>query len=258
MFSGKVLLVAVIIFLQSCSPAFKANAQGELDPIDAVKTFAQFRFAKIVPVESDNTWGILYSDNYNKIQLFKATDKGLRLEWKLASLGAPVVEFFYADVEGDGRNEIIIATVNGRVLIYDAYEYQNTWENLSDRFDVITAMQIADIDDDPQLEVVLIANDRLFIYDGLTKSRQWVSARPYKARQIVIANVDKDDQLEIILNTGLIIDSKFLNIQVEWDKHFGDKISVYDVNNDGYPEIIGELPDLSLRIFDAYTQREFW
>ena len=47
-------------------------------------------------------------------------------------------------------------------------------------------------------------------------------------------------------------------IQVEWDKHFGERISVYDINNDGYPEIIGELPDLSLRIFDAYTQREFW
>ena len=88
MFSRKVLVVAVIIFLLCCGPAFKANAQVKLDPIDAIKTFAQFRFAKIIPVERDRTWGILYSDNYNKIQLFKATDKGLRLEWKLASLHA--------------------------------------------------------------------------------------------------------------------------------------------------------------------------
>jgi len=45
---------------------------------------------------------------------------------------------------------------------------------------------------------------------------------------------------------------------VEWDKDFGNKISVFDLNNDGYPEIVGELSDLSLRIFDAYTQREVW
>jgi hypothetical protein len=250
--------MAVIVLLLSCNQAYEAQAQAKPDPIKAVKTFAQFRFAKVVPVEADNTWGILYVDNYNKMQLFKATSRGLRLEWKLASLGAPVVEYFYADVEGDGRSEILIATVNGRVLIYDAYSYQNTWENLSDPFDMITAMQIADIDEDPQLEIVLIANDMLFIYDGLTKSRQWVSARPYKARQIIVANVDNDDQLEIILNTGVIVDSKFLNNQVEWDKPFGDKISVFDMNNDGYPEIVGELPDFSLRIFDAYTQREVW
>ena len=75
---------------------------------------------------------------------------------------------------------------------------------------------------------------------------------------MVIDNVDKDEQPEIILNSGIIIDSRFLNIEVEWDKPFGDRIILFDMNNDGFSEIIGEFADYSLRIFDVYARREVW
>ncbi|MCI0481557.1 MAG: hypothetical protein L0213_08225, partial [Candidatus Dadabacteria bacterium] len=80
----------------------------------------------------------------------------------------------------------------------------------------------------------------------------------FTASEIVVANMDKDDQLEIVLNSGIVIDSKFRNIEVEWDKPFGDRIIVFDMNNDGYPEVIGEFSDYSLRIFDVYSEREVW
>jgi hypothetical protein len=251
-----VTIVTLALVLTACA-RYEAKAQAP-DAFHAAKTFCRFRFAKIIPLDGGNAWGLLYADNFFKMQLFRATEKGFKLEWKNASIGAPVVDFFYTDVEADGRFEIVVATINGRVMIYDAEEYQNVWENLAERFTTISAAAIENIDNDPQMEMVFIANEQLFIYDGLSKSRQWVSTRPFQAREIVIANVDKDDQLEIILNTGVIIDARFLNVQTEWDKHFGDRIEVFDMNNDGYPEIVGELSDYSLRIFDAYTEREVW
>ena len=58
--------------------------------------------------------------------------------------------------------------------------------------------------------------------------------------------------------TGIVIDSKFYVIDLEWDKPFGERISTFDINNDGIPEVIGEFSDYSLRIFDVHAQREVW
>ena len=33
---------------------------------------------------------------------------------------------------------------------------------------------------------------------------------------------------------------------------------LFDMNNDGIPEIIGEFADYSLRIYDVYMRRELW
>ena len=67
-----------------------------------------------------------------------------------------------------------------------------------------------------------------------------------------------DDQLEIILNTGFIIDSRFYNIEFQTEDVFGDRILLMDINGDGIPEIIGEFVDYNLRIFDVYAEREIW
>jgi hypothetical protein len=136
--------------------------------------------------------------------------------------------------------------------------YQNIWENLEDNLTAIQAIEIANVDDDPQLEFVYLADGRLYIVDGISKSRQWVSQRTFDAIEIAVSNVDKDPQIEIILNSGVIIDSRFYNVEVEWDKPFGDRIALFDMNNDRIPEIIGEFSDYSLRIYDVYARREVW
>jgi hypothetical protein len=148
--------------------------------------------------------------------------------------------------------------VDGRILVYRVGTYQNLWENLEDRFTTLEAITIANVDNDPQLEFVYIADSRLYIVDSITKSKQWVSDRKFDANEILVDNVDRDPQPEIILNTGVVIDSRFLNVELESDKPFGDRIMTFDMNNDGIPEVIGEFSDYSLRIFDVYAKREVW
>ena len=71
------------------------------------------------------------------------------------------------------------------------------------------------------------------------------------------AVIDDDDQLEIILNTGHIVDSKFLTLESAHigSGAFGLKMRLLDVNGDGYPEIIGETALFALKIYDIYAQR---
>ena len=67
-----------------------------------------------------------------------------------------------------------------------------------------------------------------------------------------------DDQLEIIMNTGVILDSRFYNVEFQSDEVFGDRIFLLDINDDGIPEIVGEFLDFNIRVFDVYSEREIW
>lgn len=258
MFNRVVLTLALFLIIAvSCSQSYSIGAQ-ELDCFTLEQIFCRFPFAQIVPLDGGEAWGLLYADYTGKLNLLRSTPRGWKLEWRLANLGAKVRKVFHRDLEGDGVPEIIVATLDGRILIYDTIEYQNTWENLNDRFDGIATMEIENIDNDPQPEFIILANARLFVYDGLTKNREYISDREYLAEEIIIDNVDKDDQMEIILNTGIVIDSKFFTIDLEWNKRFGDRIMTFDMNNDGIPEVIGEMADYSLKVFDIYAGREVW
>jgi hypothetical protein len=249
MFSILFVLLAGVISIGSAK---------DLDPYTVQEIFCRFPFAKVIPLGDGGNWGVIYADTYGKIHILRYTEKGWRLEWELTNLGAKIANFLVDDIDNDGGLELVISTVNGRILVYSMDDYSNIWENLEMKFENIETMEIADIDSDPQPEFIVLAQEQLHIIDGLNKGRQWVSTRKFTAADIIVDNVDKDPQLEIILNTGIVIDTRFFTVEVEWDKPFGERIMVCDMNNDGYPEIVGEFSDYSLRIFDVYAEREVW
>jgi hypothetical protein len=252
-------MIALLISVLALAPsAARSAGSAEVDPYVMREVFCRFPFAQVIPLDSIGGWGLIYADTYGKLHLLKATPKGLKLEWELTNLGVKIRRFFVRDLDADGVPEIIVATVDGRILVYSMGTYQNVWENLEDSFSSIQAIDVANIDSDPQLELIYIADLRLYIVDGVTKSKQWVSQQRFDAAEIIVGNVDKDPQEEIILNSGTIIDSRFFNVELAWDRPFGDRIMLFDMNNDGIPEIIGEFADYSLRIYDVYARREVW
>ncbi|MCK4236690.1 MAG: hypothetical protein KAX38_06200 [Candidatus Krumholzibacteria bacterium] len=253
-----IVAIGVLTMIIAMCSSHGLNAMEELDPYTLQQVFCRFPFAKVISLDEGEAWGLLYADAYGKLYLLRSTSKGWKLEWRLANLGSKIRNFFVRDIDGDGVPEIIVATFNGRILVYSMDNYQNVWENLEDNFTHIAVMEIENIDSDPQPEFIILADSHLYIFDSLNKNHQWVSEREFEATEIIIDNIDKDDQLEIILNTGIVIDTRFYNIELEWDKPFGERIMAFDMNNDGFPEIIGEFSDYSLRIFDVYAQREVW
>lgn len=251
-------ILAVLAVLLGVSVSADLCAGQEIDPYAIQEAFGRFPFAKVIPLDNGESWGLMYADVYGKLHLVRSTERGWKLEWELTNLGSKVRKFFVDDIERDGDLEIIVVTISGRILIYRLEGYINVWENIEDKFVNIAAVELENIDGDPQLEFIILAERRLYIFDGVTKGRQWISDREFDATEIIIDNVDKDDQLEIILNTGMVIDTSFFTVELEWGQSFGDRITTFDMNNDGCPEVIGEFADYSLRIFDVYAQREVW
>jgi hypothetical protein len=252
------LFTAVTLLAMAIIAGLPGRASAQLDPYELKLAFGRFPFAKVIPLDNGNAWGLIYVDVYGKIYLNRATNKGWKREFEITNLGAKVKKYQILDIEQDGVLELLIATMAGQILIYRLDDFTNTWENIEDNFKSIEAFDAANVDRDPQVEFIVLAEGRLYIIDSIDKSRQWISERLFTATELIVANVDKDEQKEIILNTGIVLDSKFYIIDLEWDKPFGERISTFDINNDGIPEVIGEFPDYSLRIFDVYAQREVW
>jgi hypothetical protein len=159
-----------------------------------------------------------------------------------------------------------VATLNGRLIAYDAKTYERVWENYEEPFKIISALETHNIDADPQEEVIIVGESALsrgsfiFIYDSITRGLEWKSQENFLATEILVGNADSDPQPEIILDSGYVIDSRFYNIDLVKLEGggFGKRIRLQDLNNDGYPEIIGRIPNRALKIYDLYAEREVW
>ncbi|HMA75812.1 MAG TPA: hypothetical protein VKO43_00725 [Candidatus Krumholzibacteriaceae bacterium] len=255
----KKLGVSVIICILFLSVLSVVSKSEKIDPFEMKKVFERFPNVQIVPLDNGEAWGVMHADVYGKIYLKRATDDGgWRREWELTSLGSKIRRFFVIDLEGDGKIEIVVATAGGKIIVYEMESYNSIWENIESNFKEIKAIDIANIDKDIQFEIVVLADSRIYIFDGLSKNRQWMSDREFDAENLLVDNVDRDPQYEIVLNSGIVIDSKFHNIDLEWGKSFGERIIAFDMNNDGFKEIIGEFSDYSIRIFDVTAKREVW
>jgi hypothetical protein len=75
-------------------------------------------------------------------------------------------------------------------------------------------------------------------------------------RQTARGDVDGDDRIEIVLNTGQVLDS--VSAIVEWeDQTFFGKIELLDIDGDGIPEVLTENPgDGPLKVFDVDFKAE--
>ncbi|MFH1755115.1 MAG: hypothetical protein ABIA59_05375 [Candidatus Latescibacterota bacterium] len=229
-----------------------------MDTEELARLTNRFPFAIVLEGSGGESARFIYANINQNIHIYRIDKGKLKLEWETTNLGSRITSIFIRDIYQDGGDYLVIATAAGRILIYGMDNYDLIWENLQDRFGQIECMTSGNIDQDPQHELIFIADTYLYIYDSLNKSLEWQSQKGFSAQEILVANVDDDEQKEIILNTGLILDARFYNIELQAEKKFGDRMSLIDINSDGFPEIIGELSNFSLRIFDVYAERELW
>lgn len=179
-------------------------------------------------------------------------------EWEVTTLGSRATSLIVADLYGDGKQKLAMTSINGRLLIYDVASFQLEWENLQQRFTRVDHATVANLDNDPQLEVIVLADDMMFIFDSYNRTLQWNSTTKVFGKYVVVGNVDDDPQLEIVINNGQIFDGRFYNIQFQTDQPFGDRIALTDMTGDGYADVVGEFPDRTIRIFDVWRGREVW
>lgn len=243
-----------LLMLVGRGAATPALDQGELEDLSK-----RFPFFLVIPPRGAKPLRYVYADAAQHLHVFSVKDGKSKPEWETASMGSEITALLLVE-DQSGEEVLLLATLGGRILVYDLDDYRLRYEHFQDRFNNITCLTAANLDDDPQEEVVFISQRILYVYDANSRFMEWKSNEPHDATELLIANVDDDPQPEIILNSGSIIDSRFREIEVESRNRpdFGRRIRLVDLNGDGNPEILGEAKGFGLTLFDIRRREEIW
>jgi hypothetical protein len=219
-----------------------------------------YKYFFVLGETEDGALRYMYSDAASHIHVYAVKDGRSELEWETATLGSAITAVHISDVTADGRKEIWVSTARGRIIVYDEQNFDRLYENFIEPFQTISCMTTANIDNDAQEEIIVIGDGLLHIFDGRGGAKEWQSTATFAATEILMGNLDDDPQLEIILNSGVIIDSRFYTVEPYSLKSgaFGLRMRLLDMNGDGYPEVFSETTGFALKVYDVYGQRELW
>jgi len=256
------LLVPGALVLWAAEPARAqsdddvAALVAEIDQLAAVfQTYAAFPW---LDEKEGEEAAFVYGDTKGIVHYYVSERGRLREKWKSFPLEGIVKQVFAEDLDGNGRPEIIAYTRSSRIYIWDTNKFELLWESveISERLATIQAMVIADTDRDPQLELVVCADNKIQYIDGVDYYIEKVGRDFVEPSMMLVADVDNDLETEIITNDGYVIDTNTLNI--EWaNDGFGYPIALFDLDNDGVLEVVGESQG-ALAFWDVEERREIW
>ncbi|MBN1425575.1 hypothetical protein JXA88_13555 [Candidatus Fermentibacteria bacterium] len=200
---------------------------------------------------------LYYGDEGGRLHRLDDKGSGFR-ETKQVGVSAAVRALAAADLDGLGGIDIVIATSDGQLAVYDGETLASLWRSQDETYPSITALVVANVDQDPQLEILLLTGGRLVIVDGANHFKEWTSADATTATDCLVADVDGDGELEIVLSSGIVLSTVFF--QAEWDlgESFGRELFLLDIEGDETPELVARSETGGMRIFSLKDRREIW
>ena len=163
------------------------------------------------------------------------------------------------DVDSDGQTEIIVAAgklytgmiwiLNGKTrLIESSYTYQN--EDMGDFY----ALAIDDLYHDNTKEIIVASQNEIAIIDPVDFHVVWKNSVDvnYLPSKILTENIDNDASREILLCKNYIYLIEASSKQIKQSSESGyTQIDLFDVNHDGFKEIIGVDISGNIEVLDS-------
>jgi hypothetical protein len=228
---------------------------ADLTPADVA---TRLETATLLRFGEDQREGFAYGDASGRLHLLQMQDGKLSPILAVAVSGSPILGLAAQDLEGDGETEVVAYTRDAELFIYGAKNLERMWRSPEDLFSSITALAVAQLDDDAALEIALAADGVLVVLDGFTRFEEWRSAEQVDATDLLVADVDGDEELEIVTSSGVVVSAGFFQIEWRSPDPLGWRLAPFDLDGDGVPEVIAETREGALRLFDLRQRQEIW
>ncbi|TMP23834.1 hypothetical protein CWB99_22930, partial [Pseudoalteromonas rubra] len=208
----------------------------------------------IADFDGDNKNDILTTDNNWRIMLLEQQNEEAKQKWlypyRLPTNGK-VVQIAAANTDADSESEIIVITESGVSLINDLNSEAVSVFTSETK---ISAGTVQDIDGDGIAEIALLHGEgyyddatSLSVFSLKDTTKMLFETAVNDTKTVHFANLDDDNQLELILNSGLIYDTK--DWQNQWamgTTFYSGLMTTGDFNGDGSQELAGIRDGLAL------------
>lgn len=201
-------------------------------------------------VDNDDTLEVIVPSSCNP-KTFCFRGKTGTVQWQTNTAGSDSPPSI-ADIDNDGKAEILHGGFNGHVLCINSENGSIAWDKeIFSNSWVQTAPTIVDLNNDGQLDFVVGTwafspdTSRIYAYSGNNQSLLWSRAvSDYTYHGTAVADFDNDGKPELVIGdyNGMIYALNGENGSVLWQYqasvYVGAPITIADINNDGSCDII--------------------
>lgn len=236
------ILVAsiIVIFLGS---------MGAVQPVRGATQLASPAVCR-ADIDGDGVEEIIYGTGAGCIHVLKKTGEAYQNIWTSELLKAPIVALLVDDFDGDYEQEIIVGTADGSIYIFGCATWQLEWDNRMEAFGSLNGLLLGDFDDDGKKELIAYHSEQIYVIEEGSYFLEWSSDKGVGGECLAVGNIDRQPGVELITNSGYIIDPEFYRIKWEYEDSFGQRIWLLDIDNDGMMELFGEKSGGELTVYD--------
>jgi len=216
--------------------------------------------------DGDGKNEVLSTDGYSSVFLLEFDGQNYRQKWtypyKVAGHGR-IIQVLSANLDDDDELEIIIVTQHGISVLNNlnslAKPVMTTENNLK-------LAAIEDINQDGVMELAYLystsehSGDTLVdIFSMNNVEQSLFNTNVSSAVQLIFANVDEDENIELVLNNGLVYDTA--TWQNEWfsGTSFGNRsVTAGDYDGDGIMELVGADTWGAISVYSADDKSQLY
>ncbi|KID57051.1 hypothetical protein JF50_14420 [Pseudoalteromonas luteoviolacea] len=198
--------------------------------------------------DGDSKNEILTTDNFNRVMLITYNNETPEQKWLypyVLPTEGNVKQVFAANTDDDAEKEIYVLTESGLSVIDDLDSHARALLTF-DKEAISGAFEDIDNDGVPELAVMLQKDDShystktLAVYSLNKPDESLFETALDSATTVRFGNVDADENLEVILNSGLVYDTAtWVNEWLSSDSFGNNSFITADINGDGIDEIVG-------------------
>lgn len=169
--------------------------------------------------------------------------------------GGGLVSVHFARFDPGAPNQVVVLGENGSVGRFDldGSLHDPLWKPAATN---VVWMKVADLDGEPGDELLLQSCTELTAWKYGAAAPLW-RIPMQQCESVLLAQLDRDPQLELVLRTGTVIDTKTLQSQWRFPIGFGGVMTAADLDGDGVNELVG-CSGRQCDAFDVLNQTTLW